>query len=96
MLLVPTLVLLLTPKIRPVTWVQVVFTYLAPILPLLIFGDGLVSQLRTYSVKELEELTRGLQSLDYRWEIGLIEIPRMPAGLPYAIGRGYGDQQPIR
>lgn len=96
MLLVPILVLLLTPKIRPVSWVQIVFTYLVPILPLLIFWDGLVSQLRTYSVKELEELTRGLQSPDYRWEIGLMHIPRMPAGLPYVIGSAYGNQEPIR
>jgi hypothetical protein len=87
MVLLPLLVLLLTPKIRPVSWVQIVFTYLLPVLPLLIFWDGLVSQLRTYSVNELEELTRGLQSSDYRWEIGLIQIPRMP-GLPFLIGRG--------
>jgi hypothetical protein len=96
MLLVPILVLLLTPKIRPVSWLQIVFTYLVPILPLLIFWDGLVSQLRTYSVKELEGLTRGLQSPDYRWEIGLMQIPRMPADLPYVIGRRYGNQEPIR
>ena len=88
MLLVPILVLLLTARIRPASWVQIVFTYLLPILPLLIFWDGLVSHLRTYSVKELEELTRGLQSPDYRWEIGLIQIPRMLAGSPYVIGRG--------
>ena len=96
MLLVPILVLLLTPKIRAVSWVQIVFTYLVPILPLLIFWDGLVSQLRTYSVRELEELTRGLQSPDYRWEIGLIQVPRMPTGLPYVIGKGYGNPEPIR
>jgi len=88
MLLVPLLVLLLTPKVRPVSWVQIAFTYLVPILPLVILWDGIVSQLRTYSVKELGELTRGLESPDYRWEIGLMEIPRMPAGLPYIIGRG--------
>jgi hypothetical protein len=87
MLLVPLLVLLLTPKVRPVSWVQIVFTYLVPILPLLIFWDGVVSQLRTYSVKELRELTQGLQSPEYCWETGLMQIPSMPAGLPYVIGR---------
>jgi hypothetical protein len=87
MLLVPLLVLLLTPKVRPVSRVQIVFTYLVPILPLLIFWDGLVSQLRTYSVKELNELTQGLNSPEYRWETGVMRIPRMPAGLPYIIGR---------
>jgi hypothetical protein len=86
-LLIPLLVLLLTPLVRPVSWVQILFTYLVPILPLLIFWDGVVSQLRTYSVAELEEFTRNLQSPGYRWEVGLIEVPRTPAGVPYLIGR---------
>jgi len=86
-LLIPFLVLLITPLVRPVSWVQILFTYLVPILPLLIFWDGLVSQLRTYSVQELEEFTRDLLSPGYRWEAGLIEIPRMPAGVPYLVGR---------
>jgi hypothetical protein len=86
-LLIPLLVLVLTPSVRPVSRVQILFTYLVPILPLLIFWDGLVSQLRTYSVKELEEFTRDLQSPEYRWEAGLMQIPRMPAGVPYLIGR---------
>ncbi len=32
-------------------------------------------------------MTSDLQSPDYKWEIGQIEIPRMPAGVPYLIGR---------
>ncbi len=86
-LLIPLLVLVLTPAVRPVSWVQILFTYLVPILPLLMFWDGLVSQLRTYSVAELEELTKDLRSPEYRWEIGLIQVPRLPAGVPYLIGR---------
>jgi hypothetical protein len=85
-LLIPLLVLVLTPLVRPLSWVQILFTYLVPILPLLIFWDGLVSQLRTYSVPELEEFTRRLQSPAYHWKVGLIEIPRMPAGVPYLMG----------
>ena len=86
-LFIPLFVLLLTPLVRPVSWVQLLFTYLVPILPLLIFWDGLVSQFRTSSVQELEELTRDFQSPQYRWDAGLIEIPRMPVGMPYLIGR---------
>jgi hypothetical protein len=86
-LLIPLFVLLLTPLVRPVSWVQILFTYVMPILPLLIFWDGLVSQLRTYSVQELEEFTSDLHSQDYRWEAGLIEIPGMPWGVPYLLGR---------
>jgi hypothetical protein len=84
--LIPLLVLLLTPMVRALSWVQVVFTYLIPILPFLIFWDGLVSQLRTYSVTELNDLTRDLISSDYQWETGLIHVPRIP-GVPYLIGR---------
>jgi hypothetical protein len=85
--LIPFLVLVLTPMVRPVSWMQLFFTYLVPVLPLLIFWDGLVSQLRTYSVKELGEFTRELASPEYLWEVGLIEIPRTPAGVPYLVGR---------
>jgi hypothetical protein len=85
-LLIPVLVLALTPWVRPLSWVQILFTYLIPILPLLIFWDGFVSQIRTYSARELEDFTRDIQSPAYRWETGLIEIPRMPAGVPYLIG----------
>jgi hypothetical protein len=41
--LIPLLVLALTLRIHPVSWRQILFTYLVPILPLLIFWDGLVS-----------------------------------------------------
>jgi hypothetical protein len=95
-LLIPLLVVLLTPVVRPVSPVQILFTYFVPILPLLIFWDGLVSQLRTYSVEELKTLTRDLQSAEYRWEAGLIEIPRMPAGVPYLIGRPVASASPPR
>lgn len=86
-LLIPLLVLLLTPKVRPVSGMQVLFTYLVPILPLLIFWDGLVSQLRTYTVRELKEFTHDLQSPGYSWKAGLTKIPRIPAGVPYLVGR---------
>ena len=85
-LLIPLLVLLMTPRVKPLSWFQNVFTYLIPVLPFLIFWDGLVSQLRTYSVRELEEMTRDLQAEGYRWDIGLIEIPGIPGGVPYLAG----------
>lgn len=85
--LIPLLVLSMTPLIRPISWTQIGFTYLLPILPLLMFWDGLVSQLRTYSVDELTRMTSDLRSPDYLWEKGLIQAPRLPAGMPYLIGR---------
>jgi hypothetical protein len=85
--LIPLVVLILTPFIRPVSISQLVFTYLIPILPLLIFWDGLVSHLRTYSVDELARMTNDLRSTEYVWEVGSIRVPGMPATVPYLIGR---------
>jgi len=84
--LIPLMVLLLTLKIRPLSWIQIVFTYLIPILPVLIFWDGLVSYLRTYSVAELEGLTHGLTA-DYTWQPGKLHPPGAPFGVPFLIGR---------
>lgn len=85
-ILIPILVLVLTPTIRPISWTQILFTYVIPILPILIFWDGLVSHLRTYSVRELGELVIDLSAPDYAWKIGEICPARMPFSLPYLIG----------
>lgn len=85
-LLVPLLVLLITPSIRPVSKFQIVFTYLIPLLPLLLLWDGLVSQLRTYSLAELRDLSAGMTSDGYAWEYGFIEAPMVPFRTCYTIG----------
>ena len=85
-LLIPLFVLLLTPTVRPLKIPQLIFTYLIPILPLLICWDGLVSQFRTYSPAELRQLTADLQASDYTWEIGELEAKGVPFAVPYLIG----------
>ena len=87
MLLVPVNVLLLMPFARPFRWSYLVFTYLIPIMPFIVFWDGVVSMLRIYSPQRMLEFTRDLQKPGYGWEIGLIEVRGMPGGLPYLIGR---------
>jgi hypothetical protein len=73
LLLVPLLVLLLTPFVRPFSWARLLFTYLIPLaVPLIVF-DGIVSCLRSYTVAELRELTRGLETDGYRFYIGRLE-----------------------
>ena len=86
-LLLPLLVLVITPSIRPASWFQIFFTYLVPVLPLLVFWDGLVSQLRTYSKEELLELTSDLYSPDYAWECGVVQAAGIPFKTAYLIGR---------
>lgn len=60
--------LILTPTIKGVTWKQLLFTYLIPILPLCIAWDGAVSNARTYTKSDLSRLIEGLD-VDYVWEI---------------------------
>ncbi|WP_437541362.1 hypothetical protein WME97_26830 [Sorangium sp. So ce367] len=64
--------LLITPLARPMTLRQLVFTYIVPIIPLCFAWDGAVSNARTYTLADLDELLSGLQNEDYRWEKGVI------------------------
>jgi hypothetical protein len=85
-LAIPLIVLLLTPTIRPVSLFQLVFTYLIPVLPVLIFWDGLVSHLRTYTRDELASMYASLETPGYRWEVGSMPVKGLPGGLPYLTG----------
>lgn len=87
MLGVPVAVLALMPFARPFRWAYLVFTYLIPVLPLIVLWDGMVSLLRVYSPEQMQELTKDLQAPDYAWEIGEIHLRGLPGGLPYLIGR---------
>jgi len=75
----------LTPRIRPTFW-QLIFTYLIPILPLMLGWDNVVSCLRTYSEDELRGFASQLQSDDYHWQIGELQNPRLPTPYPYIMG----------
>lgn len=66
-------VFFLTPLVRPMTWQQLVFTYIIPLLPIFIAWDGAVSNARTYSASDLDELIEGLKTPDYHWEKGVVK-----------------------
>jgi hypothetical protein len=87
MLLVPLIVLLIMPFVRPFRWAYLVFTYLIPILPLIIFWDGIVSMLRIYSPEEMKAMTENLKAPDYVWDVGGMSVRGIPGALPYLIGR---------
>lgn len=78
MLFILPLVLLVTPFVRPFRWSRILFTYLVPILPLLIAWDGLVSHLRTYSTDELEALCATIDVPGYRWDVRRERLPGGP------------------
>ncbi|MFD2998760.1 hypothetical protein ACFS7Z_00165 [Pontibacter toksunensis] len=65
--------LLITPFVRSLTWKQILFTYLIPLVPIFFAWDGAVSNARTYTLKDLDILLKGLdEEEDYKWEKGKI------------------------
>jgi SAM-dependent methyltransferase len=79
------LALFFAPFIRPFRWSRLLWTYLLPVIPLVLLFDGTVSCLRSYRVEELEDLARSLGEPGYRWTAGAISGA---AGMPitYLIG----------
>lgn len=75
--LIPLLVLLIMPltkpKPKPFRALWMALTYLVPILPLVIFWDGLVSSLRSYTQQEMRAFVESLTS--HEWEIGILSGP---------------------
>ncbi len=74
MIFSPITVLLMTPMIRPFRLSRLLFTYLIPIVPLFVLWDGVVSSLRTYSVKEMNSLIEELDNgSSFSWEVGKVK-----------------------
>ena len=72
------LLFLHTPRIRPFRWSRLLWTYLIPIIPLVLLFDGVVSCLRTYRPQELRQIVEKLSSCQYNWEIGELAGGRTP------------------
>jgi hypothetical protein len=66
----PLIVLLLTPRIRPLRFWRLFFTYLIPIGPIVIAWDGMVSVLRCYTPEELMATAHSLEGIPYHWKAG--------------------------
>lgn len=83
-----------TPFVGRITLPRLFFTYVLPICPLLMAWDGGVSVLRSYSVRDLEQLTAGLGEGRYEWKIARVRVPtwigRMP--LTYVVGLPVGGK----
>jgi hypothetical protein len=92
MLLVPLNVLAMMAIARPFRWGHLIFSYLIPLMPVMIFWDGLVSMLRIYSPEQMRTLIAGLEAPDYRWEAGRMSVRGIPGGLPYLIGQSEAER----
>lgn len=72
MFLAPAAVLLMTPFIKPFKADRIIFTYLIPVLPLVILWDGIISVLRTYTVTELKQMISELTNKErFDWEVDI-------------------------
>ena len=73
LLLLVVMSLLMTPFVKPMTWQQLVFTYLIPIIPICYAWDGQASSPRMYSQNDIEELLAPLGTENYRWDKGIVK-----------------------
>ena len=84
--LIPFAYAVLVPFMRPFRWSRVIWTYLLPIIPFVLFFDGIVSCLRVYSPAQLRELTAGITANGYQWEIGVEKGGFLRVPITYLIG----------
>ena len=63
------MVLFMTPFVRPLTWQQLLFTYIIPIIPLCYAWDGQASLPRMYTMSDLEHLLKDAKSTEYEWSM---------------------------
>lgn len=73
---VPLSVLLSAPFVKPFRISRLVFTYLIPIVPIVIVIDGCLALLKLYNPKDLQELVTNLNIPNYEWKIGKNENGR--------------------
>jgi hypothetical protein len=83
-LLTPLFVCLATPFMRPFLWKRLLWTYLVPLVPFTCWWDGIVSQLRAYTIDELNALGDG--SPPMRWEAGQVPVVGGRSRLTYLLG----------
>jgi hypothetical protein len=73
LLLVPVLVLVLTPFVRPFSFGRLLLTYVIPLaVPLIVF-DGIVSCWRSYTPNELRQLCAGLDGSHYGFRVSQLK-----------------------
>jgi len=82
--------IVVVPFLQPRPLARLVWRWLVPIVPLVLFFDGIVSCLRAYSPRELRELTGGIAECGYRWEIGCLKRSFLRLPITYLVG--YPDQ----
>lgn len=83
---VPLTVLLTAFFVKPFRISRIIFTYLIPILPIIIVIDGCIALLKLYNPTDLLELTSSLERNNYDWKAGKNDNGR-GGKIMYLIGR---------
>ncbi len=86
MLFAPIVALLVVPFLRPFSIWRGLSCLPIPFVPVVSTWDGLVSNLRTYSPRELEALVEGVDVPGYRWETGRVPGRRNGIAVTYLLG----------
>jgi hypothetical protein len=90
LILNPVTILLCTPFFRPFSFLRIFYTYLIPLIPFCAMWDGVVSMFRLYSVTDVIELTKQLNSENYTWKVGKV---KSAMGLRMFYLVGYPEKQ---
>lgn len=78
---------LFVPFLRPFHWSYLFWTYLFPLGPLVYAWDAAVSNLRTYTPRELDELAKSADpEQTFEWESGELKTSHGPAPITYLVG----------
>lgn len=86
MLFSPFFLWCIIPFSGRLTWKKFIFTYLLPITPFTNMWDFLVSILRTYSPKQLQNLIKQVNAPSYHWETGKLWSAQAKCHIIYLIG----------
>jgi hypothetical protein len=86
MLFAPLVALLVVPFLRPFSIWRLLSCWPLPFVPLIATWDGLVSNLRSYSVDELQSLVADIKLPNYHWEIGRTTASAQRLAVTYLLG----------
>ena len=96
--MVPLATLFLTPFLRPFRLGRLFFTYLVPLVPFLVFWDGVVSCLRTRTPDEMRALVErvgneahgnglsGYSASGYQFSVGQDRVRGLPVRVTWLVG----------
>ncbi|WP_299530935.1 hypothetical protein [Ulvibacterium sp.] len=86
LIILVVMVLFMTPFVKPLTWRQLVFTYIIPIIPICYAWDGQASLPRMYTLADLDKLLEGLKKENYIWEKGYAKTKKGKKKGTYLMG----------